>query len=190
MPANAEKILICGKNYDLGPRKGFNFPWLEEAVKTILAACPGDSQISDYESVPGGSSPTFTQAGCESVAGAGWEGYPGEDVWGRLTAWKIPLLQLVVLFPRPPLGVGIQFFIICRLISDPIGTIRSLLLVVSRCQYQARYWKKIFDDDDELSLLGYGRRDQKWKSLAIITMSYGELGYRERDVREKLEAML
>jgi hypothetical protein len=188
MPVSREKSLSCGDHYDLGPTKGFNFLWLEGIVKNISEACPGDGRITNYEGSLENSSATLTQAGCVALAGAGWKEYPAGDVWGRLTTWKAPLLQLIVLFPLPPLGVKIQFFVICHLMADPIDTIRSLLSVVSRCEYQAQHWKELFED--ELSLWKCGEQDQEWKALAIITMSYSELGYDEHDVREKLKEKL
>lgn len=81
---------------------------------------------------------SLTQGACAFIAGSDWQYYPAADIWTRLTTWKFPLLQLVAIFPRPPLGLlRIYFFVIVHLLGDPIDTIRNLLAKMSRCEHTA-----------------------------------------------------
>ena len=64
-------------------------------------------------------------------------------IWACLTNWKFPLLQLVAQFPRPPLGLGAQAFVIAHLLGDPVDTIRNLLRKLATCQRRAKKWENI-----------------------------------------------
>ena len=65
----------------------------------------------------------------------------GSIIWVRLTTWKFPLFQLIAQFPRPPLGLATQFFVMAHLLGDPIDTIKNLLQKLSKCQSRAESWK-------------------------------------------------
>lgn len=95
--------------------------------------------------------------------------------------WKFPLLQLVASFPRPPLGRGIEFFVIVHVLGDPINTIQCLLLKLSMCQRSADYWR-----DYHPKPLGTSTAEEDpqklrdWKALVLLTDTYGEWGEESR----------
>ena len=123
----------------------------------------------------------LTQAACVAIAGSQWSWYPTADIWTRLTTWKFPLLQLVASFPRPPLGLGVEFFVVAHVLGDPIDTLKCLLLKLSSCQRSADYWINYHpkplgpstEDGDPENL-----RD--WKALVLLTDTYGEWGEESR----------
>ena len=162
--------------------KHFDFNSLWSYTLSIQEACANDSRLF----IAPGTSATpdnaaLTQAACFTIAGSTWTFYPTADVWQRLTTWKFPLLQLVASFPRPPLGLGIEFFVIAHVLGDPIGTIQCLLLKLSTCQRSADYWK-----DYHAKLLGTSTEDEDpeklrdWKALVLLTDTYGEWGEESR----------
>ncbi|KAH8896216.1 hypothetical protein GQ53DRAFT_803762 [Thozetella sp. PMI_491] len=51
-----------------------------------------------------------------------WTPYQGDLILSRLQAWKLPLVQLLMLFPRPPHGTMIELFSIVHLMGDPVDT--------------------------------------------------------------------
>ena len=73
-------------------------------------------------------------------------------------------MQLIFLFPRPPLSVEVEFFVIFHLLGDPIDTISSLLYTLAVCQSLAESMRK------------QGMSDHDWKILTLITVSYDECG--------------
>ena len=92
--------------------------------------------------------------------------------------WKLPLLQLIVLFPRPPFGLFIDTFAIVHMFGDPIDTLGSLMHKFHKCQYQAVHWLSIckssvpesqwqWSDPFEVDL---------WKCCALIVDTYDEFG--------------
>ncbi|PVH84377.1 hypothetical protein DL98DRAFT_651609 [Cadophora sp. DSE1049] len=108
---------------------------------------------------------------------------PPGDIWSRLTTWKFPLLQLVSVFPRPPLNFRTEFFVLSHLMGDPISTISNLLLKIASCQSRASFWKDRFTEASYRGLIvdGHGNDQQAeialvWKSLAAIIDSYDEWG--------------
>ena len=158
--------------------KHFDFNSLWSYTLSIQEACANDSRLF----IAQGTSATpdnaaLTQASCVAIAGARWTFYPSADVWARLTTWKFPLLQLVASFPRPPLGLGIEFFVIAHVLGDPIDTIQCLLLKLSTCQRSADYWI-----DYHPKSLGTSTEDEDpeklrdWKALVLLTDTYGEWG--------------
>lgn len=151
----------------------FQFTTLWKYTQSIQKACATDPRLFIP---PGGiASPqnaSLTQASCAAIAGSDWKYYPPADIWTRLTTWKFPLLQLVASFPRPPLSLWVDCFVIIHLLGDPIDTIKNLLAKMSTCQRGAEYWRgecerylERRDDSDE---------DRDWKALALITDAYGE----------------
>lgn len=64
--------------------------------------------------------------------------------FARLTIWKVPLLQLISLFPRPPLDFWTEVFVLVHLVGDPIGKIRSLIIKISKCQVMTKEWRRLW----------------------------------------------
>lgn len=151
----------------------FQFTTLWKYTQSIQNACATDSRLFIP---PGGiASPqnaSLTQASCTAIAGSDWKYYPAADIWTRLTTWKFPLLQLVASFPRPPLSLWVDCFVIIHLLGDPIDTIKNLLVKMSTCQRGAEYWRgeceKYLERPEE------NDKDRNWKALAFITDAYGE----------------
>jgi len=146
-------------------------------TQNIQAACANDTRLF----LPKGGSATaqnasLTQDSCAAIAGSGWTLYSALHMWTRVTTWKLPLLQLVASFPRPPLSFKVECLVIFHLLGDPIDTMKNLILKMSTCQRTAKHWKeKLLEtlDQDESDLLREDR-ELNWKALAIITDAYGE----------------
>ena len=95
--------------------------------------------------------------------------------------WKFPLLQLVASFPRPPLGLGVEFFVIFHVLGDPIHTIQCLLLKLSKCQGSADYWIDYHPKPQGTSTEGEDpEKLRDWKALVLLTDTYGEWGEEKR----------
>ncbi|KAH9223586.1 hypothetical protein DL95DRAFT_517706 [Leptodontidium sp. 2 PMI_412] len=157
---------------------GFQFESLWIITKAIYDSCPNDTRLFQ-------STEALTQEACEVFAGRSWTVYPKGDIWARLATWKFPLLQLVAVFPRPPLNFRTEFFVLAHLIGDPISTISNLLLKVASCQRRALFWKNRFTGKDYIDLIDvddlYGDKRQAevalvWKGLTAIIDSYDEWG--------------
>ena len=153
--------------------KRFQFTSLWKYTQNIQKACPNDTRL--FVPQGGVSSPqnaSLTQAACAAIAGSDWKYYPAADTWTRLTTWKFPLLQLVASFPRPPLSISVEAFVILHLLGDPIDTIRSLLAKISTCQTIANEWR---EECEKLLEKPPGEdEDRDWKALALVIDAYGE----------------
>ena len=160
--------------------KGFDFVSLWEITQNIQKACANDARlfIDAKGSTVTGQNAALTQESCSAIAGPEWNYYPGFDILQRLGTWKMPLLQLVASFPRPPLGFWIQCFVIIHLLGDPVDTIKNLLLKLSECQHFADYWRGEYPALFGKSIEEGGDRD--WKSLTLVTDAYAEWGEEER----------
>ena len=95
---------------------------------------------------------------CREKAGTDFEPYALEDIYGRVVLWKLPLLQLLTLMQRPPLGRTAGTFVIIHLFGDPIDSIWSLLYKIKMTQIHAENFKDV----------------PKKRALAMITASYDE----------------
>ena len=159
--------------------KHFHFASLWEHTQNIQKACANDTRLF----IPNGgiASPhnaSLTLVACAAIAGLAWTYYPGVDTWTRLTTWKFPLLQLVASFPRPPLSLKVNCFVILHLLGDPIDTIKSLLAKMSSCQRTAEYWRS--ECENILEKRVENDEDRDWKALALLTDAYGEWGEDEQ----------
>ena len=162
--------------------KHFDFNSLWSYTLSIQEACANDNRLMIVGGTPATpDNAALTQAACVAIAGSQWSWYPTADIWTRLTTWKFPLLQLVASFPRPPLGLGVEFFVVAHVLGDPIDTLKCLLLKLSSCQRSADYWINYHpkplgpstEDGDPENL-----RD--WKALVLLTDTYGEWGEESR----------
>ena len=157
----------------------FHFLSLWSYTQNIQQACANDARLF----VPNGgvASPqnaSLTQEACAAIAGPEWQYYPAADIWSRLTTWKIPLLQLVASFPRPPLNLSVECFVILHLLGDPIDTLRNLLVKMSSCRLTAERWKKVCKS--LLERPSGEEKDRDWKALTLLTDAYGEWGVDEQ----------
>ena len=158
--------------------KHFDFNSLWSYTLSIQKACANDSRLFiDRGTSATPNNAALTQAACDGIAGSQWHRYPTADIWSRLTTWKFPLLQLVASFPRPPLGRGVEFFVIVHVLGDPIDTLKCLLLKLSNCQESADRWVNYHPRS-----LGTSTEDENpemlrdWKALVLLTDTYGEWG--------------
>ena len=154
--------------------KRFDFVSLWKYTLHIQEACANDSRLFLPKGEPATpQNAALNQASCAAIAGSGWTGDSAVDMWTRLTTWKLPLVQLIAAFPRPPLSLGVECFVIIHLLGDPIDTIKNLLLKLSNCQSFARDWGapsvETVRGDDPVS-------ERHWKALALLTDAYGEWG--------------
>ncbi|CZT13060.1 uncharacterized protein RCO7_04247 [Rhynchosporium graminicola] len=174
-------------------KAGFQFASLWIITKAIYDACPNDTRLfKDTEAL--------TQEACEVFAGSSWTVYPKGDIWARLATWKFPLLQLVAVFPRPPLNLRMELFVLAHLMGDPISTVSNLLLKMASCQSRALFWKNRFARVEYQELIvvddPYGNDIQAevalvWKGLAAIIDSYDEWGQEVGDkAREFIDKTL
>lgn len=168
----------------------FEFPSIWSFTQRIHERCPTDPRL--FKAANGTSLPALTKDACEHIAGSNFNYYQSSVSWTRLTTWKLPLLQLLATFPRPPLGLLSQFFVMAHLLGDPIDTIKNLLFKLSKCQSRAKTWKgrkKLFVEQDSpddgrvhlkdhltLSLDEQLEQDQRWKALALLSEAYDEWG--------------
>ena len=151
----------------------FHFTSLWSFTQQILQSCANDTRLFKVDGgLPTAQNVSLNHAACVAIAGAGWTPYPGADIWVRLTTWKFPLLQLVGLFPRPPLGFSAEFFVITHLLGDPIDTIWHLLYKLDVCQSRAEYWREEYRTT--LAPLLGDTLDREWKALTLIEDGYGE----------------
>ncbi|KAE9362864.1 hypothetical protein N431DRAFT_358157 [Stipitochalara longipes BDJ] len=163
-------------------------------ITQAIASCPNDTRLFNQL-------PMLTDASCRLFTHKEpWTPYPAADIWARLTTWKFPLLQLVAVFPRPPLTFLVELFVLVHLLGDPISTIKNLLLKLASCQARALFWKDRFESEE----MGLVRRltgpssplilssaapssqpvllpalssfEGIWKGLAAIVDSYDEWG--------------
>ena len=164
----------CAKPWGQGckSKAGFDFKDLWSYTQNIQKACPTDPRLFGYFSTPQNAS--LTPAACIAIAGKGWHFYPGVEIWGRVTNWKLPLLQLVVSLPRPPLSSWVEWFVIVHLLGNPIDTIRNLLLKLSTCDRRAGYWRTELPNISRRSA-EHGQ-DRDWKALTIVVDAYDEWG--------------
>ena len=158
--------------------KRFDFATLWNYTNLIYEACSNDSRLYrptglSLDSLLSKNDISLTQEACVAAAGGDWQRYPRSDIWTRLTTWKFPFLQLAAIFPRPPLSVAVESFVVFHLLGDPIDTIANLLRKLSKCQQWARYWQQAgFQGSEE------GERD--WRALTLITDAYAEWDEDER----------
>ncbi len=169
----------CSNPYpDCNNEAGFQFASLWLITQAIYNACPSDPRLFQQ-------SRSLTQEACEIFAGGDqWTPYPAADIWARLTTWKFPLLQLVAVFPKPPLSFPFGLFVIVHVLGDPVSTLSNLLLKLASCQGRARFWKRQLSSGGALECLleaqSVDARKQNtarlWKGLAAIVDSCDEWG--------------
>jgi len=152
--------------------KGFDFITLWLVTQAIYSSCQNDTRIFQ-------NTKSLTQETCERYSGGNhWKPYDSNQIWARLSSWKLPLFQLAALFPRPPLSFLVELFVIVHLMGDPISTISNLLRKFESCHHRAEYWRNKICNEGLLD--GILREDedvaQLWKGLAAITDSYDEWG--------------
>lgn len=143
---------------------GLDFDILYNAVQLINKTCPHSDLFFDHAS---DNVPRLTTTACEVIGQKGWCRYPNNEVWVRLSVhvWKLPLLQLVSQFSRPPLGLKGEVFAIVHLIGNPANTVFSLLKKLVRCQeISQRFRRRLRNGGIE---------------LALIVISYDELEVEE-----------
>ena len=151
----------------------FEFTSLWGFTYKILQSCPNDSRLFKIAGgLPTAQNASLTQAECEAIAGSAWNPYQGVDIWDRLTTWKFPLLQLVGLFPRPPLSLNAECFVITHFLGDPINTTWHLFDKLAQCQRRAEYWGEEYRTTFK-TLLGE-QPGREWKALALIEDAYDE----------------
>lgn len=175
-------------------QKKFEFTALWTITQNIFQACSNDSRLfRTIDRLPTLNNISLTQEYCEAVAGADWTKYSGSDIWNRyceavagahwtrqsgsdisnrLATWKFPLLQLVASFPRPPLGLNVECFVIFHLLGDPVDSLWHLLLKLKDCERRAKFWRAQFDGP--LHRFAEDLPQQVWKSLTLITDAYDE----------------
>ncbi|KAK4998009.1 hypothetical protein LTR66_002680 [Elasticomyces elasticus] len=163
-------------------RTGFNFQTLWDITQKIQHQCPYDTRLYNPENP---NRTQLTNAACMDISGDSWTSFPAPEVIARIALWKLPLFQLVSLYPRPPLCLEVTVFVICHLLGDPIDTIWSLLYKLCATQSHATSWEaKIKAGDSKEQFV----RD--WKALALIESSYDECqkrSYRAGIILDELE---
>ncbi|MCJ1439280.1 hypothetical protein MMC27_008672 [Xylographa pallens] len=181
-PLNTNVSYDCQNPYPNCTTSYFGFDILYAVGQEIYNACPTDWRIVNQQPE------AISGQACKQIAGNSWTYYSAADIWGRLTTWKFPLLQLVAIFPKPPLSSKVEAFVICRLLGNPVGTLRGLLLKLATCQDRAEFWKHTLEGsqfrrlvEDSRARSRYTNVTRKWKALAIITDSYDEWGQDKGD---------
>jgi len=153
----------------------FDFARMWNITQRIQGYCPSDPRLfraNNLLATPNNAA--LTGKACKAIVGSGWAPYPAGDIWSRLTTWKFPLLQLVASSPRPPLGHAVETFVILHQLGDPVGTIKDLLRVLSKCQDRANFWREHLNGQEHR--LTADQLDRAWKAFTIIVVSYDEWG--------------
>jgi hypothetical protein len=144
---------------------GFDFPTLQNITRKIQQYCPTDVRLFLTNNLPATEdNAALTLDACKKIVPKPWTPYNNEAIYSRLQTWKIPLFQLALSTPRPPLGTSIDIFVLVHLMGDPIGTIKDLREKLSRCEKLAAYFEK------------RGLTDRQWKALAMICIAFDEWG--------------
>jgi hypothetical protein len=170
--------MICSVADINNRTKGFNFAGLYDVNVYLNRTCERGSEIF-FEGTH-----MLTLGACKRITGLGngiwkdWTAYPISDIYNRIAVWKVPLLQLLSQFPRPPLGPSVEMAVMLHLLGDPIHSVSSLLLSFSECQKRSKQAKglciatKMNEDDPDYQ--------KTWKGLAIVMVSYDECGISEK----------
>ena len=103
---------------------------------------------------------------CVAITGGTWGTYTTSEIMGRLHSWKAPVVILIFLFPRPPLGIATWIFTLVHLCGDPVDTIASLLYTLAVCQTRVKRVRR-------------GRAGRDWKPVVLLIGSYDEYGNTE-----------
>jgi hypothetical protein len=155
---------------------GFDFPALENITQKIQQYCPTDVRLFLTNNLPAtADDAALTLETCKKFAPEPWTKYNNETIYSRLQTWKIPLFQLALSTPRPPLGINIGIFVLVHLMGDPIGTIKDLREKLSQCDKFAAH----FEDR--------GLTETQWQALAMICIAFDEWGqgYTARKLLDK-----
>ena len=152
-------------------RKGFDSQILWNLTKSIRETCPNDSRLftSTQESFNANKGLSLTHEACVNVAGASWTAYSRSIIWHRILSWQFPLLQMALIFPRPPLGFTTELFTVFHLLGDPIDTIANLLARLFISRYSIGHWQ-------DADLQGIKKTEKLSRAFAVITDSYSEWG--------------
>jgi len=97
--------------------------------------------------------------------------YTTDILMRNFQIWKIPLLQLLVQFPRPPYGTAVELMSLFHLLGDPIDTIASLIFTLQVTQNRLRAFKANIMDQEKL------------KKLTLLVVAFEEAGYEENAAR-------
>lgn len=89
------------------------------------------------------------------------------------------MVQLVTLFPRPPLSTRDDAFVLAQLVGNPIGTLKGLLLKFSVCQMRHKFWIDRFSKNSSVPATWNDGVERRCKAFAIIVHSYDEWGHLE-----------
>lgn len=182
-------------------KKGFDFTSLWQYTLRIQGACPTDPRLFLTEGKDAtASNCALTQSACAYIAREKWTEYPKVDIWTRMTTWKFPLLQLMFLFPRPPLNNWVQAFVIFHLLGDPIDTIQNLIFKLSICEGVFLYCKRKYSErhaEEELNARNaeadmnkrHAEEDMNLRDAeAVINARHAEEDMNARHDKEELNA--
>ncbi|KAF1921844.1 hypothetical protein BDU57DRAFT_64211 [Ampelomyces quisqualis] len=158
--------------------RGFEFAGIYNVYVHLNDTCAAGSDIFFRRTR------RLNNAACERISGisgtlwAGWTAYPISDVWNRIVVWKLPLLQLLSQFPRPPLGPSVETGVMLHLLGDPIDSVSSICLSLAACRKRAEQAKKLCKVTGTRE--NHPCFQRRWKGLAIILVSYDECGLSEQ----------
>ncbi|KAF1849773.1 uncharacterized protein K460DRAFT_360626 [Cucurbitaria berberidis CBS 394.84] len=166
--------MACTLSSTTNHTKGFDFAELYNVYLYLNHTCAPESDIFSS------GTRMLTAAVCRKMTRtstsiwSGWTPYPISDIWTRIAVWKLPLLQLISQFPRPPLGPSVETGVMLHLLGDPIDSVASMLLTLAVCQTRVERAKELcVHTGVDCTHPGYHRT---WKGLAIIMASYDECG--------------
>ena len=167
-------IMACTLSSISNHTKGFDFAEIYNVYLYLNHSCAPESDIFFK------GTRMLTDAVCRKIAmnsnsiWSGWTPCPISDIWTRIVVWKLPLLQLISQFPRPPLGPSVETSVMIHLLGDPIDSVASMLLTLAICQARVERAKELcLDAGIDCTHPAYPKA---WKGLAIIMVSYDECG--------------
>jgi len=93
--------------------------------------------------------------------------YDSDIILRRFQAWKIPLVELLMQFPRAPHGAAVETMSFFHLMGDPIDTIASLIFTLQVTQNRLRRFRS------------NGMRRKSLEELTLLIMAFEEMGDEE-----------
>lgn len=175
---------------------GLNFTSLWDITASYFSIC-GKEGVWLSNSTKDSRTAALSWDATHDIVPQGFTPFPDADIWSRISTWKLPLIQLIAVVPKPPLGIFVQVLTVMHLISDPIGSMQDLLHRLESYRNEVVHWRRWIDRHHHVHIDEYEdgkerRKERKEFSriFAMIVESYKEIDPAlSEEVREVLERL-